>query len=1091
MMLRHGITTLEKFIDVANTGEIALTHENVQTFLDLLNGRSGMSVAGEMNRSLSDLRTTVETEEKAITEAPRREMIAPERLRAFGERVAAYEAMQRAAVSLVRSAFENVRTMLADPAKMGSAEAISQYNRLAEYAAQVTDTAVTAYIMNAVMPQMLPVGGEYLYTEGVNTGLLTAVFTNTGINKDMVLARTGEMLGSIALVEGNNQLLLNELEQLASPTYIESRIAEAMGMSQQRFAEMPAEQKQMYMRMAPMMGISMPLTQQQVNDVNNMLASVYGDQGDRLFESANYAGAVASYEKALTLPVSEEFKQGLVAQIINTFDAQINASAEWSDRVAFTLDKFYFARDEVPTDMFVPAVSIEDLNGLKAQAPDILTRDMYMAALDKAISAIELAEWEAMKPEEKPVAGMKRFIESLPLPAGAKITLSGLVDRAKQVISVADNAYNAVQQVWMAANPMVKAAVYTALTVSAYMVVTGQYDPEAIDRIVESISGLFVAVGAIKVVPEMAAAPVTGSAREIFTSVLTADQWDRVKEQELLVETVDDAVGGVVTKGQNITLVLPDGSEEVIDGEEYENWQLIDLVPEDVKNMEGFKESLKKLTEAGDVLPYEVSYAIMEDGTVKFSTDARIVFNADGSILLMSATETVARGDKVMLRGHTEPEDEAGAMVDAVGALVRSIVYERPVEEHIITLDKSGKASVSVITREGDAFVRSKLNVDGTFVRETAVSIAQVIAAIDKGALEVVVGRLSNMERGAFVARINDILPEFEAKDMLEPAKMKDALIRTHVAEMKITRIFRDLMLRLPKADKIDKVLPGFMPAFLAPWRGVFEKPAEVRPFMPVIDLTDQIPAMIEITRENEEIVNALTAGILDANKTALERMRDLTELLQQAGVFTGKVGIVVDARSEAFDAVMMAKQMNMIAPESPIVPVIVVDSPEAMDKLINETGISADRIVIEAKEGFMLNTRNTLRERGVFDMTQVSFAMAATPETRQMITGYYNEATTKKDVSNFLFATKEAAEYEDNEQQMLAGTLLSALIRISQKQEPTFMGIGCDDYIDDLQIDLAKVLRFALNFVRIQSQNFVKMVGDFLNAVAQTDIAL
>ncbi|MDD5489022.1 MAG: hypothetical protein PHH49_08720, partial [Candidatus Omnitrophica bacterium] len=181
----------------------------------------------------------------------------------------------------------------------------------------------------------------------------------------------------------------------------------------------------------------------------------------------------------------------------------------------------------------------------------------------------------------------------------------------------------------------------------------------------------------------------------------------------------------------------------VINGDEYDGVSLASLMPEAIAGSEGFQNDVARL---GGVLPYEVTYAILSDGQIRFSSKAEIVFNSDGSIRYMSSTEAVYSDDDVLLRGHTHPhvaDADAEFVGDMIAVMLREVVYNERVAEHILERRSDGTLQVRVLRREGDNFILSTIG-EGVPATETVMREAGLA---DMLTLQNIAGIRQGMER--------------------------------------------------------------------------------------------------------------------------------------------------------------------------------------------------------------------------------------------------------------------------------------------------------------------------------------------------------
>ncbi|MBL7069572.1 MAG: hypothetical protein ISS34_06920, partial [Candidatus Omnitrophica bacterium] len=196
--------------------------------------------------------------------------------------------------------------------------------------------------------------------------------------------------------------------------------------------------------------------------------------------------------------------------------------------------------------------------------------------------------------------------------------------------------------------------------------------------------------------------------------------------RDKLVGAVTETNTGTVRKDQTITfkVIHSDGTEEVVDtveGALHEGEQLLGLVPEHIRNSDGFKASMARLGIEG-VLPYEIGWALLANGTLRLSEYAEIAFGEDGRILYMKSDEIEKESDVILVRGHTHPHpasdtDEFAA--DTIAMVKRKAIHGRYIPEFIFERTKTGiQLRILIHDDDTNAFVLARLSArpeDGGF----------------------------------------------------------------------------------------------------------------------------------------------------------------------------------------------------------------------------------------------------------------------------------------------------------------------------------------------------------------------------------------
>jgi len=366
----------------------------------------------------------------------------------------------------------------------------------------------------------------------------------------------------------------------------------------------------------------------------------------------------------------------------------------------------------------------------------------------------------------------------------------------------------------------------------------------------------------------------------------------------------------------------------------------------------------------------------------------------------------------------------------------------------------------------------------------------------DKDSRGLIIKTLFEEVDRTILAKVADRARNIAGEDLVALDNVSGFMREEHLKRDMMERFAEIADFMIPPAKLITPAAPVMPPTGLSTL-AVGKETIKIRAEEELIDaivamMGESITGAVKEGRDIEKMDKFMRA-VGDENRGAIERMDALTRLLEEAGVLTGKVGLVVDSRADTFDAAMVAKQItrSKIAEDSPVVPLIAVSSAEAQDRVAKEAGISLDRILIVEEGQSIIDVANEeLRTRGVIDPAQMSFALAADRDNANMVKGYC-AGKGMNDVCNFLFADVKDKDVKEGQQEIPAMNLVNVLIRITQKDEPTFMGIGCAEFMDDLQDSLRRVLDFTLKFIRIQSHNFGRVMGDLINAIAKTEVSL
>ena len=405
--VRPGLLTktTAAFIDLQDANNKAIDYDTMQIFFSLVSGMSDISVIATLNNYIN--------KERGITDVWR-DNEGNEIRRDSAFHAANYERGKVVLKALLNTMVDSITNDFKDPIRRNSAEAIKQYDRLTHAISVIDNDEMINSIMYEIVPKLLFVNGNYTYISGVGKGLITALFENKSIDKDMLIEWVGTALSPMTNFEGTNEALLNELTLLSNKLEIsgkpfDERLSAMFGVRPEDLANMPEEKQQMLMQ--HMMKQDTALFEEpsgdaagQASKIKGMLISAYERQGDYLSANKEFLRSDISYRKALSLASTPEVKRALISKVIGTIDARLAGSKDWTDMVNLNLNKFYFISEnktDMPNAFIVDEkgaaektnrelyLQINALKTLKENAPDILLKTLYVKAIDKALDTLK------------------------------------------------------------------------------------------------------------------------------------------------------------------------------------------------------------------------------------------------------------------------------------------------------------------------------------------------------------------------------------------------------------------------------------------------------------------------------------------------------------------------------------------------------------------------------------------------------------------------------------------------------------------------------------------------------------------------------
>lgn len=406
-------------------------------------------------------------------------------------------------------------------------------------------------------------------------------------------------------------------------------------------------------------------------------------------------------------------------------------------------------------------------------------------------------------------------------------------------------------------------------------------------------------------------------------------------------------------------------------------------------------------------------------------------------------------GKQVAFRGHTHPYAH-GAISDGEFALdtlaiqARRDIFGSYVPEIVRTKDAAGNTVMRIIWGSGDG--------------RYSITDENMKGAHDLPAIDFSVNKRAGSMRwtstsGTSTVDINAVMAE---------GRTALTITRSTVEEPKA------------KAAKKSEAAEFFKSAAQELAMNVAQyHPDELKAFVEGLDkLAGELRAL-----ENSQ-------GAMSA-RAIVER---LALLLQQAGIHSGSIGVLIDARSGGYNEGIINSIITDIKknPNSTttVKYAFIVDkeTPQSIQNMLDELDKKSGTVVL-MKKGQDIGDALTEAQFGV----RIGWTSIATPKAEDLIK--YYEGLKNKDADsriNSLITPQKMGE--DECPKIPAAALLTILIKLASQGQTTVMAVGCSQAtVRDLQNALKTGFRF-FNLARLEID---KLVGKFLTALHATSVAL
>ena len=579
------------------------------------------------------------------------------------------------------------------------------------------------------------------------------------------------------------------------------------------------------------------------------------------------------------------------------------------------------------------------------------------------------------------------------------------------------------------------------------------------------------------IAPELGRASAAGlaDARTALEGALSNVKMDlpAAKKNRAIGEITDierSASEGMLREGQVITLKDADGNVTTVearDGRIYVNGELTKGALSTTTLFEAARSHLsQKIVEKfAKGFGYETSFTVMNDGTVKWSNAAEIAFAADGSIQYKNCTDEIDPiiGANVAFRGHTGHKFDSAKGTgkieeyseDALAAIARHNIWGNDKPEMIVGRDEAGKVGVNILkydSESGPTFGKYILTVPATE------KLAEKTIALPISAQEIASMRapMAAVAQGEFRAFTTDLASEQFGQN-------------GHTSVAKIRGIGNKFMIDKASGDSLT-----------------------IHANTATEELMSRMP---ESKRKELLLAMSPPQGKGMSNFELSQRM---AQVLQQAGVFTGSIGVAVNARSGAYnaEAILNAIKDKVTSPEaSPVRYCIVVGVGEKnkFDEALPDNLKKIVAVVESANENsIMSDVSRAMLSMGITENRYVSIGL--TENEVGVVQAHYNalgsarNESAVKERANFMLIGKELAEnIKGSESDALAAILLTQLVRLGTQDKTAVMAIGCSQKTITALSAFSAILRL----ITIAKLEISRIVTEFMTAMRATGRSL
>jgi hypothetical protein len=250
------------------------------------------------------------------------------------------------------------------------------------------------------------------------------------------------------------------------------------------------------------------------------------------------------------------------------------------------------------------------------------------------------------------------------------------------------------------------------------------------------------------------------------------------------------------------------------------------------------------------------------------------------------------------------------------------------------------------------------------------------------------------------------------------------------------------------------------------------------------------------LMKKLNELRDAIKSGVQGGGMSAFTLMNEYLLLLEQAGVFQGHIGDLVDARdgiSEPEDVLRAIGDAIDQVPDSPVVYGIMVNKdtgvviPEKYDKYINNKDISKNKIVLIPISAGATDPEvsaaviDAMTSAGV---TNISYMAVATNENGYgFVLNHYENADKNK--TEIRFNAFIAARDKPISDKAHLAAMITVLTHLASQGQTTVITAGCGKNTID---SLKNILKSGFRWIRIAKLNIDKLVSQLLIAISSTE---
>jgi hypothetical protein len=253
----------------------------------------------------------------------------------------------------------------------------------------------------------------------------------------------------------------------------------------------------------------------------------------------------------------------------------------------------------------------------------------------------------------------------------------------------------------------------------------------------------------------------------------------------------------------------------------------------------------------------------------------------------------------------------------------------------------------------------------------------------------------------------------------------------------------------------------------------------------PIVAMKAAITAAVANGALTRERAKAIDTILSDTKSPALAKIQAVADLLKDAGVFVGFIGIVIDARSNAYDAEIIRAAIKEAGSSTAVKYIVLVD-----DKTIDKfTGSGISTLTVAEGQDAMAVISGEARAQNILGG---NISVALTEENVGTVTRHYDETKDKPvdTKANFLVSNKAAVGMEEGKN-VPAATLFTAVLRrlvsyaAKEKERATVVTLGCKTAtLNSLKVLEAQGI---LKLFELAKLEFNRIFREFVTAMQAT----